>query len=405
MNEEKNTRFEEQTNSGAPAQEDTFPSCQGESFKSPPKEERTAGETADRNYNNFSGEENSGNSNNAAYDNPGVYSAPKSYVTFIPYGYTPKTYEERRGLKKAAVTIGISLLLLLGISIFWATAYFFIMGRLGFTYERALAIVSDPAVMQLVQVVLSVFMFTVPFIIVYKINSLRISDLVPLGKPKKGNRLAMFFIGLSFCAFANIASSYAGYFFQSFGIDYNVDYGENPGGIFGFLLAFLSTSVVPGLIEEFACRGLIMGLLRKYGDGFAVLASAILFGLLHGNFDQMPFAFMVGLVLGFIVVQTNSLWIAVAVHAANNFVSVAFTYLLGGLSAEIQNLVYSLYLMAALTLGIAAAAVTSRGTEIFKFRESGVESAFSQRCKWFFTSPVIIIFIVVCILESLIYFA
>lgn len=405
MNEEKNTRFEEQINSGFPANEEPSPAGQTVSFEKPPAAEQSAKETAELNHNNYSGQENGGNDNNTAYENPGVYSAPKSYVTFIPYGYTPKTYEERRGLKKAAVTIGISLLLLLGISIFWATAYFFIMGRLGFTYERALAIVSDPAVMQLFQVVLSVFMFTVPFIIVYKINSLRISDLVPLGKPKKGNRLAMFFIGLSFCAFANIASSYAGYFFQSFGIDYNVDYGENPDGIFGFLLAFFATSIVPGLIEEFACRSLIMGLLRKYGDGFAVLTSAILFGLLHGNFDQMPFAFMVGLALGYIVVQTDSLWIAVAVHAANNFVSVAFTYLLGGLSADVQNLIYSLYLMAALILGIAAAAVSSRGTEIFKFRESGVESAFSQRCKWFFTSPVIIIFIVVCVLESLIYFA
>ena len=61
---------------------------------------------------------------------------------------------------------------------------------------------------------------------------------------------------------------------------------------------------------------------------------------------------MVGLALGYIVVKTESLWIAIAVHAANNFISVAFTYLLAGLSQNAQNLVYSLYLMVALIAGV-----------------------------------------------------
>ena len=159
----------------------------------------------------------------------------------------------------------------------------------------------------------------------------------------------------------------------------------------------------PRLVEEFACRGLILGSLRKYGDGFAVLVSAILFGLMHGNFDQMPFAFMVGLVLGFIVVKTDSLWIAVAVHAANNFISVAFEYLLAGLSQNSQNLIYSLYLMVALIAGVIGA-VSVSGEDCFKFRKSDTESSFKQKVKWFFTHPVIIIFTVLCVLESLLYF-
>ena len=329
--------------------------------------------------------------------------AAQKYVSYLPYGFTPKTFEEKKGIRKAALITGLSVLILMGVSFFWATAYFFVMGRLGIDYNRALEIVSDPAVMQVVQIIISTLMFSVPFIIVFKANRISISETVPLGKPKKGNRLAMFFIGLSLCAFANIANSYAGYFFSGFGINYNVDYGENPSGIFGFLLSFLATAVVPAFMEEFACRGLIMGILRKYGDGFAVLMTAAVFGLMHGNFDQMPFAFMVGLALGYIVVQTNSLWIAVAVHAANNFVSVAFTYLLSPLSADIQNLIYSLYLMAALGIGIAAAAVS--GKKILSFSPETTESSFSKKCKWFISSPVIIIFAVVCVLQSLLYFS
>ena len=363
-------------------------------------------------YNNvqtsFAAQENQNNpqtpfAGNTVYNNAQTAFASQKYVSYLPYGFTPKTFEEKKGIRKAALITGLSVLILMGVSFFWATAYFFVMGRLGIDYNRALEIVSDPAVMQVVQIIISTLMFSVPFIIVFKANRISISETVPLGKPKKGNRLAMFFIGLSLCAFANIANSYAGYFFSSFGINYNVDYGENPSGIFGFLLSFLATAVVPAFMEEFACRGLIMGILRKYGDGFAVLMTAAVFGLMHGNFDQMPFAFMVGLALGYIVVQTNSLWIAVAVHAANNFVSVAFTYLLSPLSADIQNLIYSLYLMAALGIGIAAAAVS--GKKILSFSPETTESSFSKKCKWFISSPVIIIFAVVCVLQSLLYFS
>ena len=334
-------------------------------------------------------------------ETPGVSSTP-TYVTYVPYGYTPKTYEEKTSIKKYAVLIGVSLLLLMGITFFWGVLYYFIMSAMGISTAKANIIISDPAAMQVMQILLSSLMFTIPFILVFKANNQRISDLVPLKKPL-GNKTAIFFIGLSVCAFANIANSFCGQLFGSLGIDYNVDFGDNPRGFFGFLLSLIATAVVPPLVEEFACRGIILGSLRKFGDGFAVLVSAILFGLMHGNFDQMPFAFMVGLALGFIVVKTDSLWIAVAVHAANNFISVAFEYLLAGLSQNAQNLIYSLYLMAALILGVIGAVLFS-DREGFNFKKSDTESSLKQKIKWFFTSPVIIIFAVLCVLESLLYF-
>lgn len=334
-------------------------------------------------------------------ETPGVSSTP-TYVTYVPYGYTPKTYEEKNGIKKYAVLIGVSLLLLMGITFFWGLLYYFIMSAMGISTAKANIIISDPAAMQVMQILLSSLMFTVPFILVFKTNNQRISDLVPLKKPL-GNKTAIFFIGLSVCAFANIANSFCGQLFGSLGIDYNVDFGDNPRGFFGFLLSLIATAVVPPLVEEFACRGIILGSLRRFGDGFAVLVSAILFGLMHGNFDQMPFAFMVGLALGFIVVKTDSLWIAVAVHAANNFISVAFEYLLAGLSQNAQNLIYSLYLMAALILGVIGAVLLS-DKDSFNFKKSDTESSLKQKIKWFFTSPVIIIFAILCVLESLLYF-
>lgn len=335
---------------------------------------------------------------------PGVSSVPSpQYVSYVPYGYTPKAYLERKSIRKAALMIGVSLLAMLAVSFLWSYLYLFIAGLLGFSANQAMNFVSDPAVMQILNIVLSTLMFTVVFILVYKINHRRISDLVPLGAPKKGNRLAYYLLGLSFCAFANVITSYASQFFSSIGIDYNVDFGEDPKGFFGFLLTLASTVLIPGLVEEFACRGLILGLLRPFGEGFAVLTSAILFGLMHGNFEQMPFAFVLGLALGFIVVKTGSLWIAVAIHASNNLVSVVFGYLSSSVSQLVLNLTYTVYLIAALIIGLVALSALS-GSEAFRFEKSKTESSMKQKTKYFFSAPAVIVFIVVCILESCMYF-
>ncbi len=338
------------------------------------------------------------------FENSGVSTAPPiNYISYIPYGFTPKTYEEKKSIRKTALIIGMALISFLAFSVLWGTFYYIIMGFLGFSNQKAMEIISDAGAMQIVQIIISMLMFTLPFIIIFKIGGQSISELVALDKPKKGNRLGLFFAGLSFCAFANIASSYAGYFFQSFGIEYNVDFGDNPTGLFGFLLTVISTAIVPALVEEFAFRGLVLGILRKFGDGFAILISSALFGLMHGNFEQMPFAFFVGLVLGYITIKTNSIWIAVVIHGANNFVSVAFSYFLENISNMAQNLIYTVYLMLALLLGIIFLSV-SEDKDLFKIEKAYCESSLSQRIKWFSLSPVIIIFIAACFLESLAFF-
>lgn len=81
--------------------------------------------------------------------------------------------------------------------------------------------------------------------------------------------------------------------------------------------------LIPPLVEEILFRGMVLQSLRRYGDGFAVLFSAMLFGLYHGNFIQMAFAFFCGLALGFAVIRTDSLLPAILIHLINNGVSLA----------------------------------------------------------------------------------
>ena len=82
--------------------------------------------------------------------------------------------------------------------------------------------------------------------------------------------------------------------------------------------AFLGSCLLPALGEEWLFRGLFQGFLRPWGSGPAILTSALLFGLLHGEAGQCLAAFLCGLLLGLLAEGTGSLWPAVALHFGNN---------------------------------------------------------------------------------------
>lgn len=85
------------------------------------------------------------------------------------------------------------------------------------------------------------------------------------------------------------------------------------------LSMFLYASFGAPIAEELLCRGLAMRPLVPYGKRFAILMSAFFFGLMHCNIVQTPFAFVVGLVLGYAAVEYNILW-AMVLHMINNLV-------------------------------------------------------------------------------------
>ncbi len=263
---------------------------------------------------------------------------------------------------------------------------------------------SDPAVNQVIGIIFSIFVYIPPFVLVAKGFGFRISDIALLKKPEKGNRLTLFLIGISFCSFANIAVNYASQIFEGMGIEYNVDFGENPKGIFGFLLTMIATMAVPALIEEFAVRGIALGILRKFGDTFGILTSSLLFALMHRNFQQIPFAFLVGLVLAFITIKTDSVWIAVAVHAFNNGTAVLLEFLTENMSNIVASLVFSVFFMVSLILGIVALLFSNQAQELFKIEKSGTIMAEGKKIKKFLLSFPVILFTIVCLIEAVGYF-
>lgn len=314
-------------------------------------------------------------------------------------------YAERKKVRLAGIITGFPLLAAIILSAVMSPVILLILKSVRLNNSDAAALLSDPAFLQAFNSVCSVILFLIPFLIAVKLSGQRISTLIPFEKPK-GNVLGFILLGIGFCGFANISVSYGGALFDSLGFpSYNYPSSENAAGIFGFLLTVISTAVIPPLTEEFAFRGAVLGELKKHGEGFALITSSVLFGLMHRNFIQIFFAFLVGLILGFIRIKTGSIWVSIAVHALNNFLAVICDYLTDILPKSGAILIYPITNIIYMLLGITGLLYVSKAEGFFKL-EGGEEKALTTKKVYslFFTTIPIILFCAGCLIEAVLYF-
>lgn len=86
------------------------------------------------------------------------------------------------------------------------------------------------------------------------------------------------------------------------------------------IFGVISIAIAVPILEELLFRGAIEGhLLRKgWSPKWAIIISALIFGLIHGNPAQIPFAFLIGLLFGWLYYRTGSLIPGIAGHIINN---------------------------------------------------------------------------------------
>lgn len=77
--------------------------------------------------------------------------------------------------------------------------------------------------------------------------------------------------------------------------------------------------IVPGVAEEFFCRGLMQRrLLQRWRPLAAIATTSCVFAVLHIDPPAMALALVLGVWLGFVAWRTGSVWPSIAIHAAIN---------------------------------------------------------------------------------------
>ncbi|OUD16207.1 ABC transporter permease subunit/CPBP intramembrane protease [Thioflexithrix psekupsensis] len=88
---------------------------------------------------------------------------------------------------------------------------------------------------------------------------------------------------------------------------------------YSLFVHLLLIALLPGLCEEFAFRGLLLSsFLRRFSPLWAIVLTAICFGLAHMSLYRFIPTALLGLLLGYVVWKTGSIWLAVIIHTLNN---------------------------------------------------------------------------------------
>lgn len=168
-----------------------------------------------------------------------------------------------------------------------------------------------------------------------------------------------------------------------------------PSDPVGIVLFLLSSVLAPAFVEEVVFRGAIMQPLRRFGDGFALVVSSVLFGVLHLYPQKIPMAFLMGLVLGFAVLRTGSLWASVLIHLANNALAALMSALELWLPQETMQTVLCFLYGGYLVVGVLCFAwLLHRRPGLLQLREADCLLPAGERAKAFFTTAPVVILLV-----------
>jgi len=90
---------------------------------------------------------------------------------------------------------------------------------------------------------------------------------------------------------------------------------------------FLLTAILPGICEEILHRGIMLNCAKKvHNTRYCLIISSLLFGLTHLNIAQFFYAAILGYLMGYVNLITDSIYPSIIIHFINNFLSVYFSY-------------------------------------------------------------------------------
>ncbi len=164
-----------------------------------------------------------------------------------------------------------------------------------------------------------------------------------------------------------------------------------PGTPAALVLYLLRVTVMPAILEELLFRGVLLRSLRQFGDAFALVASSAAFGLIHYSLTKDLSGFVFGLVLGYYVIRTRSVFTAVF----SRFLTLLLPVVLRILQHIAPTAVYRItsYSVKALILAIAIGAfilVCRREGNAFVLSSNHTEIPISRKLRtYFWNAPMV----------------
>lgn len=224
------------------------------------------------------------------------------------------TEQNQKGWNNPFLRIGLSLFIM-------TVLVNAIQYGMAFLIQKTLPAFADSSWYTYVLVIVSTYVVGAPVVIML-VRSLPVID-----KSKREKKpLKWYTLPLLLCA-----SLLAMYLFSIVGVAINYLIGMLVGGTSLNPLAtalggnalvptVITVAICAPIVEELLFREVILERLRVYGDMTAILVSALCFGLLHGNIQQILYATALGVIFGYVKVRTNDIRYTIGLHMGINLI-------------------------------------------------------------------------------------
>lgn len=121
---------------------------------------------------------------------------------------------------------------------------------------------------------------------------------------------------------------------QKLGLNVFADSYVCPANTSELTLGVIASAIIAPIGEELLFRGAMLSAWEKRGAKTAVLVTAVLFAMLHGSLLGLPGEIFGGLMLGLVVIWTDSLYAGMAFHSVYNAAALMMNYVSASAPAD-----------------------------------------------------------------------
>ncbi len=176
-------------------------------------------------------------------------------------------------------------------------------------------------------------LFLIPVIIYIIVKKRPISELIALNPIDFKNILFIVAITFLLQPITMVINGVATLFFPNIVVDYITDMTVSPPW-----LVLISVAVMPSICEELMFRGIIFSEFRNESKSMLIFFPAFYFGIMHMNINQFFYATFLGMIFGYFVIKTKSIFSSMIAHLVINGSQVILLYISQAFISEAEEL-------------------------------------------------------------------
>jgi len=169
-------------------------------------------------------------------------------------------------------------------------------------------------------IIVNILSFGLVIFIGYKKTKQKFNEVFKFNKVSLDYWLAIIVFMIGFIILSSEIDNIINYFFPM--TDFLQDMFETILIKQMFVISIILVGIVPAITEEMFFRGVILnGFTENYSNKKSILINSLLFGIIHLNPWQFVTAFIIGLILAWVYINTKSIILCIYMHFFNNMMS------------------------------------------------------------------------------------